>query len=74
MLVCYKCQRIMTVKRNGINVPFTDTHVYMADLWECPGCGARIANCNNGPTHIPKGEMTSTGMDIDMRGAKGVRS
>jgi len=47
-LVCEKCRTQLRVKRNGVLVvdmfqtPPEPYEIREGDLWECPGCNARI--------------------------------
>jgi ribosomal protein L37AE/L43A len=48
MLICVKCQLQMRVKKNGfplVAMAGRDAYqLWSSDLWECPSCGASIAN------------------------------
>lgn len=52
--VCMPCKREMKVAKNGVsvlfNADFGPYEVHQADVWECDGCGATVANgWGNGP-------------------------
>ncbi len=53
MRICIPCKKEMTCLKTGIRVVYGDSHVYAADLFGCPDCGATIANCNRTPYFDP---------------------
>lgn len=47
-IICANCQTQFRIKKNGVlavdmfDRPERPYEAYTGDLWECPGCGARI--------------------------------
>ena len=53
MLICVKCKKEMQCVKTGMSVRYREdgSHVYPADTFECPICGATVANTGNLNAH-----------------------
>lgn len=68
MLVCVHCKKEMICKKTGVSIRFnTDgSHVYPADTFECPKCGAKIAKSGDNSYYQPDAVDKSLPEDIWM--------
>lgn len=54
MIICAGCKKEMVCVKTGMSVRYREdgSHVYPADTFECPVCGARVANTGNSDSYF----------------------
>jgi len=53
MYVCVGCKQEMRCDKNSVGWDCGKGHVYPADRFRCPGCGAQILATNNNANFDP---------------------
>ena len=53
MIICVGCQTEMRCDKNGVGANFGNGHVYPADRFRCPQCGAMALITNRNPIYDP---------------------
>jgi hypothetical protein len=53
MIICIGCRKEMRCDKNSVGADFGDGHVYPADRFKCPDCGAMVLVSNRAPSFDP---------------------
>lgn len=53
MIICVGCQTEMRCDKNGVGANFGAGHVYPADRFKCPECGAMVLITVSNPIYDP---------------------
>jgi hypothetical protein len=67
MMACTKCAREMEATLNGLGLDYGNGHVYSADEWTCPDCGAVVAATNARPMYDPDHTQCERYVDMAVR-------
>ena len=64
MYVCVGCKREMRCDKNSVGADFGHGHVYPADRFRCPVCGAMILACNRSASFDPEYNFQDEYLDM----------
>jgi DNA-directed RNA polymerase subunit RPC12/RpoP len=65
MIICVGCQTEMRCDKNGVGANFGNGHVYPADRFRCPRCGAMALITNRTSIYDP--DLTKQVEYLNMR-------
>lgn len=54
MIICVQCRKEMNCNKNGVGADFGNGHIYPADRYKCPKCGAMVLRTNDVPIFDPE--------------------
>lgn len=64
MIVCVGCREEMRCDKNGVGANFGNGHVYPADRFKCPVCGAMALVTNHAPSFDPDYKFQDEYLDM----------
>lgn len=68
MIICCVCRREMRCDKNGVGADYGHGHVYAADRYKCPTCGAAVLHAVGPANHDPKYNQQDEYLPINQPG------
>jgi hypothetical protein len=65
MIICVGCRKEMRCDKNSVGADFGNGHVYPADRFRCPVCGAMVLVSNLKPSFDPEYSFQEEYLDMN---------
>jgi hypothetical protein len=65
MIICVGCREEMLCDKNSVGANFGHGHVYPADRFKCPTCGAMALISNRSPSFDPDYKFQEEYLNMD---------